>query len=109
VALLALGHDLEPEDRLLGDHDHGAVGDARVGDDDEIILLEDVAVAIQEELYPVLAAGLLVGDEDEADIVGRSGAKLAEPVCSPMLEIYLPMNVRSEVPNSLCMATLSAL
>jgi hypothetical protein len=46
VALLALGHDLEPEDRLLGDLDHGAVGDARVGDDDEIILLEDVAVAI---------------------------------------------------------------
>jgi hypothetical protein len=61
VALLALGHDLEPEDRLLGDLDHRAVGDARVGDDDKVAFLEDVAVAIQEELYPVLAPGLLVG------------------------------------------------
>jgi hypothetical protein len=64
VALLALGHDLEPEDRLLGDLDHRAVGDARVGDDDEIILLEDIAVLLEEILDAVLAPGLLVGDKE---------------------------------------------
>jgi hypothetical protein len=101
VALLALGHDLEPEDRLLGDLDHGAVGDARVGDDDEIILLEDVAVAIQEKLYPVLAPGLLVGDEDEADVVGRSGAKLAEGLSGDSAKEILAANMCLETPISL--------
>jgi hypothetical protein len=49
----------------------------------------------------VLAAGLLVGDEDEADVVGRSGAKLAEGLSGDSAKEILAANMCLETPISL--------
>jgi hypothetical protein len=45
-------------------------------------------VLLEEILDPVLAAGLLVGDEDEADVIGRRRVELVERLLgAPFKEI----------------------
>ena len=65
VDLLSGDRELQPEDVLLGYLHLVPTGRAMVGDEHDVAWLEDVL--LKEELYALLAADLLIGNEHQPD------------------------------------------
>ena len=76
VHLFSLHRELHPADALFGDLDKVGLLRSHIGDDDEVVLIEEPL--LYEILYPVRAADLFVGDKGKADLIFRRKAKLLD-------------------------------